>query len=126
MDSPLNAAPRTVVELVPETEGSFDDVVDVAGARSGIVGGRRIGDRPARKSLRCAARVVEEGAAVADGNWSAGTREGIRRTRGVFAAEVSIKVQLGIGMSFESSQPSVGMNGSQGAIGPGGYVGQLG
>src|SRR5438477_12391604 len=81
LQAPLQATLRTLVELMPEAKGSFDDVVDVAGARAARARGG-IGDRPARKSLRGAARVVEEGAAVADCERIARRiRNGVSRTR---------------------------------------------
>src|SRR5207302_5135229 len=102
LDSPLNAAPGTVVELVPETEGSFDDVVDVAPATAGS--GRKIWSNGSRWHLVGAAAVVEQWAAVANANRISRTiREDVRGACGIFAAKISINVQLGIGMSFESS-----------------------
>src|SRR5205814_5206019 len=76
--TPLQATFGSIVDLMPEAKGAFDDMVDVAGAAGKATGGCwRRGLAYASsgwngESFGTAARVVEQGIAVAYGDWIAG------------------------------------------------------
>src|SRR6266849_225963 len=136
LHTPLHAALRTVVELVPEAEGAFDNVVDVAsatarGSREAAAGrrirrARGLRARPCWERFITAAAVVEQRTAVADADGIARpVRKGVGRARGVFATSVSVDVELGVGVNFKGTQPRGAANWSEGAVRPRRYISQL-
>src|SRR5260370_16895661 len=93
--TPLAATLGSVVDLMPEAEGSFDDMVDVTGAAGKAAGGcwRRglayASSGGNGESFGIATRVVEEGTAVAYGDWiPGGIGKVILRASGRFTAKV--------------------------------------